>query len=249
MNATGIPIGLDTPALEVAGLTKRFGRTPVLQGIDAIVRRDRVTALVGPNAAGKSTLLKCILGLVRPDAGRIRLDGALVTTDPAYRRAIGYMPQRAPFPDHLTGGEVLALLRAVRGQDAPMDFELIDRFGLGGELRKRIHVLSGGTRQKLNAVVTYLFRPSFVILDEPSAGLDPLANRMLKQKVQDAARAGATHVIASHVLSELEELADDVLFVTDGRVRFSGSLEALREHTGEHRLERAVGCLMEGVAS
>jgi Cu-processing system ATP-binding protein len=239
----------DVPALEVVGLTKRFGRTPVLQGVDAIVRRGRVTALIGPNAAGKSTLLKCVLGLVRPDAGAIMLDGVRVTADPAYRGAIGYMPQRAPFPDHLTGEEVLSLLRGVRGQDAALDFELIDRFGLGSEMRKRVHVLSGGTRQKLNAVVTYLFRPSFVILDEPSAGLDPIANRILKQKVQDTARTGVTHVITSHVLSELEELADDVLFLTDGRVRFSGSLETLRDVTGERRLERAVGCLMEGVAS
>lgn len=176
----------------------------MLQGVDAIVRTGRVTALIGPNAAGKSTLLKCILGLVRPDAGRILLNGVPVTGDPAYRSAIGYMPQRAPFPDHLTGEEVLTLLRCVRGRDAAIDFELIDRFGLGGEMRKRIHALSGGTRQKLNAVVTYLFRPAFVILDEPSAGLDPIANRILKQKVQDAAGAGVTHLITSHVLSELE---------------------------------------------
>jgi Cu-processing system ATP-binding protein len=236
------------PALEVIGVTKRFGRTPVLQGIDAIVRPGRVTALVGPNAAGKSTLLKCILGLVCADAGSIELNGVQVTTEPAYRAAIGYMPQRAPFPDHLTGEEVLSLLRDVRGTDAAIDFELIDRFGLGGEMRKRIHALSGGTRQKLNAVVTYLFRPSFVILDEPSAGLDPIANRILKQKVRDAAATGVTHLITSHVLSELEELADDVLFLTEGRVRFSGSVEALRDITGERRLERAVGRLMEGVA-
>ena len=249
MSSAIVSLPQDASALEVIGLVKRFGRTPVLQGVDAIARRGRVTALVGPNAAGKSTLLKCILGLVRPDAGRILLNGVPVSTDPAYRAAIGYMPQRAPFPDHLTGDEVLALLRGVRGEHAPIDFELIDRFDLGTEMRKRIHVLSGGTRQKLNAVVTYLFRPSLVILDEPSAGLDPIANRMLKQKVQDAARAGVTHIITSHVLSELEELADDVLFLTDGRVRFSGSLDALREFTGERRLERAVGCLMEGVAS
>jgi Cu-processing system ATP-binding protein len=239
----------DVHALEVMGLVKRFGRTPVLQGVDAIARRGRVTALVGPNAAGKSTLLKCILGLVRADEGHILLDGVPITSDPTYRTIIGYMPQRAPFPDHLTGDEVLALLRGVRGEHVPIDFELIERFGLGSEMRKRIHALSGGTRQKLNAVVTYLFRPSFVILDEPSAGLDPIANRMLKQKVRDAARTGVTHIITSHVLSELEELADDVLFLTDGRVRFSGSLDDLRAFTGERRLERAVGCLMEGVAS
>src|SRR5262245_40624418 len=243
------PLAVTPPAIAVTGLEKSFGRSRVLCGLDAVVAAGRVTALVGPNAAGKSTLLKCILGLVRPDAGCISIKGTEIASNPDYRREIGYMPQRAAFPDNLTGEEVIALLRRVRGPDAAIDFELIDRFGLAGELRKRVHALSGGTRQKLNAVAAYLFRPSLVILDEPNAGLDPVANGILKQKILDATRAGATHVITSHVLSELEELADDVLFVTDGRVRYSGSLEGLRASTGERRLERAVGALMEGVAS
>lgn len=232
------------PAIELEGVVKRFGRTRVLDQLGAVVRAGSVTALVGPNAAGKSTLLKCVLGLARPDAGAIRVNGQLVTSDPNYRHAIGYMPQRAAFPDNLTGEEAIALLRRVRGGDAAIDFELIERFGLGPELRKRIHTLSGGTRQKLNAVAAYLFRPSLVILDEPSAGLDPVANHILKQKIADATRRGATHLITSHVLSELEELADEVLFVVDGRVRFSGTVGRLQEETGEARLERAVGRLM-----
>jgi Cu-processing system ATP-binding protein len=239
----------ETTALEIAGVSKRYGRVRVLAGLDAALRRGRVTALVGPNAAGKSTLLKSILGLVRPDEGTIHVNGVRVTGDPAYRHGIGYMPQRAAFPDNLTGDEVIALLRRVRGPEAAIDFELIERFGLGGELRKRVHTLSGGTRQKLNAVAAYLFRPSLLILDEPNAGLDPMANDILKQKILDSTRAGATHVITSHVLSELEELADDVLFLIEGRVRFSGPLELLREATGERRLERAVGSLMAEAAS
>ena len=118
-----------SPAIEISGLHKRFGRTNVLAGLDAVVERGRVTALVGPNAAGKSTLLKCLLGLARPDAGTIRIEGRPVTSI-RRRRSIGYMPQRAAFPDHLTGDEVIALLRRVRGADAAIDFELIDRFGL-----------------------------------------------------------------------------------------------------------------------
>jgi len=232
------------PALEIAGLRKRFGRTVVLDGVDATIAAGRVTALVGPNAAGKSTLLKCVLGLVRPDAGTMRLGGVPIGGDPAYRARIGYMPQRAAFPDNLTGEEALALLRRVRGPEAAIDFALIERFGLGRELRKPVHALSGGTRQKLNAVAAYLFRPSLVILDEPSAGLDPLANGILKQKIVEGTRQGTTHIVTSHVLSELEEVAQDVLFVTDGRVRFSGSLDGLRHATGEQRLERAVGRLM-----
>jgi Cu-processing system ATP-binding protein len=237
------------PAIEVSRLAKRFGRSQVLAGLDAVVQPGRVTALVGPNAAGKSTLLKCILGLVRPDAGTIAVNGVPVSADPSYRRAIGYMPQQAAFPENLSADEVMALLRRVRGADAPIDFELIERFGLAPELHKRVHALSGGTRQRLNVVAAYLFRPSLVILDEPSAGLDPIANGILKRKIRDATRHGVTHLITSHVLSELEELADDVLFLVEGHVRYSGSLEGLRTATGERRLERAVGLLMEGAAS
>ena len=238
-----------SPMIEISGLTKRFDGMVVLSGLDAVVERGRITAVVGPNAAGKSTLIKCLLGLVRPDSGTLRIDGDRVTTDHAYRRAIGYMPQRPAFPENLTGEETIALLREVRGPGAAIDFELIERFGLGRELRKRVHTMSGGTRQKLNAVAAYLFRPSLLILDEPSAGLDPVANAILKQKILDSKGRGATHLITSHVLSELEELADDVLFVIDGGVRFSGSLETLRETTGEPRFERAVGTLMGGAAS
>lgn len=232
------------PAIEILGLRKRFGRAVVLNGIDVSIARGRVTALVGPNAAGKSTLLKCILGLVRPDAGTLIVNGVEVGIDPSYRRAIGYMPQRAPFPDNLSGHEVLALLRQVRG-NVPVDFELIDRFGIASELGKRVVTLSGGTRQKLNAVAAYLFRPSIVILDEPSAGLDPVANRALKRKILQARDAGVTHLITSHVLSEIEQLADDVLLVLDGRVHYGGSLQELQIRTGERHLEPAIGRLME----
>jgi Cu-processing system ATP-binding protein len=236
--------GTERPAIEMAGLRKRFGRVTVLEGIDANIPRGRVTALVGPNAAGKSTLLKCILGLVRPDAGTLIVNGVEIGGDPRYRRAIGYMPQRAPFPENLTGHEVLRLLRQVRG-DVPVDFELIERFGVAGELAKRVSTLSGGTRQKLNAISAYLFRPSIVILDEPSAGLDPLANRALKRKILQARDAGVTHLITSHVLSEVEELADEVLMLLGGGVQYTGTLHDLRTITGERHLELAIGRLME----
>jgi Cu-processing system ATP-binding protein len=232
------------PALRLLGLRKRFGRLGVLEGIDVDIGAGRVTAIVGPNAAGKSTLIKCVLGLVRPDEGAILVRGQPVGTDPAYRLAIGYMPQGAPFPENLTGQEILTLLRELRGGVAELDDELIHRFNLGPELGKPIRTLSGGTRQKLNAVVAFLFRPSLVILDEPTAGLDPLASAILKEKIQEAAERGVTVILTSHIMSEIEELASDVIFLVEGRVHFQGTMAHLRHTTGEHRLGRAVARLM-----
>jgi Cu-processing system ATP-binding protein len=229
--------------LVLAGVRKRFGRLSVLDGVSAEIDRGRVTAIVGPNASGKSTLIKCVLGLVRRDAGTITVLGEGADKGPDYRRRIGYMPQGAPFPENLTGREVLALLASLRPGEAA-DEDLVHRFVLEPELGKPVRLLSGGTRQKLNASVAFMFRPELLILDEPTAGLDPLASGIFKEKVQQVADAGATVLLTSHVLGEVEELADDVLFLLDGQIRFQGTMEDLRRMTGEQRLERAVSRLM-----
>lgn len=230
--------------IRIHDLTKRFGRQRVLQGIDLEVAPGRVTAMLGPNGAGKTTLVKSILGLVRPDGGTIAVDGVPVGDDPAFRASIGYMPQLARFPENLTGGELLDLLADLRGGARQVDDELIARLSLGDELRKPLRVLSGGTRQKVNAVAAFLFAPRLMILDEPTAGLDPVASSVLKDKILAERSAGRTFIVASHVLSELEELADDVAFLVDGRIRFAGPIHRLKTETRQLSLERAVAHLM-----
>lgn len=236
---------MDAPAVvEARGLRKRFGRLTALDAIDLDVPAGRVTAIVGPNAAGKSTLIRSILGLVRPDGGTLRVLGHDPRRGEAYRAHVGYMPQTPRFPDNLTGHEVLRLLCGLRG-GAAADSALIDAFDLDAALRKPTRVLSGGTRQKLNAVVAFLFRPALVILDEPTAGLDPVSSATLKDRVRASPARGTTVLLTSHVMGEVEELADNIVFLIDGRVRFHGAIDALRERTGEARLERAVARLME----
>ncbi len=232
--------------VEVEGLRKRFGRLEALQGADFTVGAGRITALVGPNAAGKSTLIKAILGLVRirPGDGRILLDGVPIDGDVRSRERIGYMPQAARFPDQLSAREVLALVRGLRPMDLPVDHELLERFQLEPMLDKPIRVLSGGTRQKLNAAVAFLFRPALVILDEPTAGLDPISSGIFKEKVLGAPAAGTTVLLTSHILPEIEELAQDIVFLVEGRVVFQGPIARLLEQTGAGRLERAVALLM-----
>ena len=239
---------MTTAALEVKGLCKAFGRLAAQRGVDLAIAPGRVTAVVGPNAAGKSTLIKSVLGLVRPDAGRITVLGQPVGRDPAYRHANGYMPQAPRFPDNLTGREVLDLLADLR-QDEASGEELLRRFRLDDEvLAKPVRTLSGGTRQKLNAVVAFRHRPPLLVLDEPTASLDPEASGVLKEAVRRAAGDGATVLLASHVMSEVEELADDVVYLVEGTVRFHGTLDQLRLTTGERKVERAIAILMREAA-
>ena len=240
---------MSAPMIEVAGLKKRYGTQEVLRGLDFAVARGRVTAIVGPNGTGKTTLIKSILGLVRPDEGRITVDGREVGEDCAYRARIGYMPQIAHFPQNLTGAELLAMLRDLRagegGAAAPaLDDTLIERFGLAPHLDKPVRALSGGTRQKLNAVMAFLFRPDLLILDEPTAGLDPAASAVFKDRILAERDAGRTFILSSHFMNELEELADDVAFLLDGVVRYAGPVEDLIRATRQANLGRAISSLM-----
>lgn len=230
--------------IRIAGLHKRFGQLDVLQGVDATIAAGHVTAIVGPNAAGKTTLIKTILGLTRADAGSITVGGRVVNGDVSYRRRIGYMPQIARFPGNLTGRELLSMLEKLRADVASPDRKLIETFGLEAELEKNIRALSGGTRQKLNAVAAFLFSPDVLILDEPTAGLDPKSSSALKDRILADRASGRTFLVTSHVMAELEEVADDVIFLADGQVRFSGSLDSLKKTTLQVNLERAIAELM-----
>lgn len=224
-------------------LRKRYGALEALHDVSLAVRTGAVTALVGPNGSGKTTLIKIVLGLARADAGTFAVNGAVADAGGSYRRHIGYMPQAARFPENLRVRDVLDLVRALRPDD-PRDEELVTAFCLAAEMDKLVGTLSGGTRQKVNAAIAFLFRPSLLILDEPTAGLDPIASGILKDKIRQVRGEGRSVLITSHILTELEELADDVAFLCDGHLRFSGSVAALLARTGERRLEAAVAALM-----
>jgi Cu-processing system ATP-binding protein len=230
--------------IRIAGLTKRFGALHVLRGLDLEIGEGRVTAIVGPNGAGKTTLMKTVLGLTRSDGGEILIDGERVGDDPRYRSNVGYMPQIARFPENLTAAELIAMVRDLRGADAVVDDDLIERFKLEGHLRKPLRTLSGGTRQKVNAVLAFLFRPALLVLDEPTAGLDPVSSGILKDKIAEVRDSGRTVIVTSHVLSELDALADDIAFLVDGRLRYAGSVHDLKLSTRQLSLERAIAHVM-----
>ena len=230
--------------IRIQGLTKGFGAVQVLRGIDLDIVPGHVTAIVGPNGAGKTTLMKALLGLTRSDEGRILIDGERVGDDPAYRAGIGYMPQIARFPENLSASDLIAMLRDLRGNTGIVDDELIARFNLESQLDKPFRALSGGTRQKVNAVLAFLFRPDLLVLDEPTSGLDPVSSGILKDKILEARNAGRTVLVTSHVLSDLDPLADDIAFLVDGRVGFAGAVRDLKRVTRQLSLERAIAQVM-----
>lgn len=232
--------------IRMEGIGKRYGKRPVLSDVDVCFRPGRVTAVLGPNGAGKTTLLKCLLGLVRPDAGSIRLGEDVLGGDAGYRRQVGYMPQLPRFPENLTGWELAAMLDDLRDFQGTPDERLLDTLALREELEKPFRTLSGGNRQKLNAALAFRYGTPVLVLDEPTAGLDPVAARVLKERIRKEREAGRTVLLTSHDLGQLQALADDVVFLLDGVVRFEGELPQLVELTGETELEAAIAALILG---
>lgn len=238
--------------IQIQDLHKAFGPVDVLNGVDLSFHPSETTAIVGPNGAGKTTLIKCILGLTHADTGCIEVSGRSITEGVSYRNQIGYMPQHAHFPENLTGRQMMAMVKSLRGsqgKDAEVDLSLIRTLRLEADLDKPFRVLSGGTRQKISALLAFMVHPSILILDEPTAGLDPISSAALKDHIHQRRTEGASIVLTSHVLADLEELADRVVFLLDGLIRFDGALDDLRSLTGERRLERAIATLLEGEAA
>lgn len=219
---------------------KKFGKLCALDGISLQVDPGKSYALMGPNGSGKTTLIKCILGMVIPDKGDILFDGKNIKNDWRYREYIGYMPQIGRYPDNMRIGQLFDMMRNIRQKEWQADEELIEAFHLNKMLDKRMHTLSGGTRQKVSAALAFLFNPPVLILDEPTAGLDPVSVECLKEKINREKSKGKILIITSHIISDLDELTTDLIYLFEGNIRYNSDIESLKESTGEQRLSRAI---------
>ena len=202
--------------------------------------RSQVVCLIGPNGSGKTTMIKCILGLVIPDEGKIVVNSHQVGRSWNYRRAIGYMPQINRFPDNIKVKQLFEMIKDIRQHRDDFDEELYRAFNIELIGEKRMSTLSGGMRQKVNAAFAFLFNPAILILDEPTAGLDPAASEILKEKILSCRTEGKLIVITTHNMSDVEELADQVLLLHDGTLKFYGQLSELKTKTGSNKLSRAL---------
>jgi Cu-processing system ATP-binding protein len=233
--------------IQLEGLQKKYGKIQALKGINLTFNLDQVVALVGPNASGKTTLIKCLLGMVIPDGGRILFDGKDIKGDVQYKRRIGYMPQIGRYPDNMRMGYLFGMMKDLgktRIQDN-FDEELITAFKLEEMFGKPMRALSGGTRQKVSAALAFLFNPEVIILDEPTAGLDPLASEILKQKIHKEKEAGKLLIVTSHIMSEVEEIAHSIAYIVEGEALFYKSIAEIKSDSGEDRLGKALFHLLQ----
>ena len=233
--------------ISIEHISKRFRKLQVLDDINANMEKGQVISLIGPNGSGKTTLIKSILGMVRPDKGKITVDGHVISGDHSYRANIGYMPQIGRYPDNMRIGQLFRMIENIRGiATDKQDETLIRQFELEKIYDKPMRTLSGGTRQKVSAALAFLFDPAILILDEPTAGLDPLSSELLKDKIIAEKKKNKLILITSHILSDLDELTTHVMYLQEGKLQFYKDMQTLQEETGELRLGKAIARIMKG---
>jgi Cu-processing system ATP-binding protein len=225
--------------IAVKRLKKSFGRLEVLKDVSCDFASGGVVSILGPNASGKTTLIKSILGMVIPDSGEILFQGRSILNTFDYKRNIGYMPQIGHYPDNMKIGQLFKMVMDIRQQDA-VDTELLKAYQLESMYKKTMRTLSGGTLQKVSAALAFMFNPDVLILDEPSAGLDPLAAEALKEKILEERSKGKLILVTSHILSEADEISDHILYLFEGQIKFYKTLTDLKLETGEQKLSRAL---------
>jgi Cu-processing system ATP-binding protein len=229
--------------IEFKNLHKQFGKLTVLDGLDLEIKKGGIFAILGPNGSGKTTLIKCLLGMVIPNKGEITYNGKSVLKKWKYRNNLNYLPQIANFPPNLTVTELIKMVKNLRPKESN-EKELIELFGLKEFLNKKLGNLSGGTKQKVNIVLTFMFDSDLIILDEPTTGLDPISLIHLKELIQKEKAKGKTIMITTHIMSVVEELADEIVFLLDGKIYFKGSIDALKQQTNNNNLEHAIANLI-----
>jgi len=229
--------------IEIRNLYKKFGKVEVLKGLDLSIKSGGIFAVLGPNGSGKTTLIKSVLGMVIPNKGDIDIKGDTVLKKHEYRNNINYLPQIANFPSNLSVNELINMVKNLRSKPAA-DQDFIELFRLQPFLDKKLGNLSGGTKQKVNIVLTFMFDSELIILDEPTTGLDPISLLNLKKIILAERQKGKTILITSHIMSFVEEMANEIVFLLDGKIYFKGTLNAIKEQTKQNDLEHAIAAIL-----
>lgn len=228
--------------IQIQDLHKKFGKNQVLTGVDLTINNGGVFAILGPNGSGKTTLIKSVLGMVVPNKGSISVMDIDIKNNWKYRQEIDYLPQIANFPVNLKVKELIHMIKDLR-QKPSRDEELILQFRLEPFLDKKLSTLSGGTKQKVNIVLTFMFDSSLIVLDEPTTGLDPASLIQLKELIEREKTKGKTILITSHIMQFVEQMADEIVYLLEGKIYFKGSIDALKSKTDQADFEHAIAAI------
>lgn len=227
--------------IEIKNLTKKFNKFTALNQVNIRFNDGHSVALIGPNGCGKTTLIKCILGLNVVEDGDILVNNESVKEHYLYRKNIGYMPQIGRYPENMTIAQTIQMIKDNRKiSESELDTELLEAFELESIFDKKMRTLSGGTTQKVSAVLAFLFNPGIIILDEPTAGLDPLASEILKNKIIKEKNKGKLIIITSHLLSELDDIVSEIVFMNEGKVIVHQSVEELMTERKTEKISESI---------
>lgn len=227
----------------IENLHKKFEKNHVLSGVDLTITDGGIFAILGPNGSGKTTLIKSVLGMVIPNKGNITVLGENIKNNSDYRHKIDYLPQIANFPSNLRVKELIKMIKDLR-KPTNEDERLIQLFKLEPFLNKKLGQLSGGTKQKVNLVLTFMFDSPLVILDEPTTGLDPISLIRLKDLIKAEKTKGKTILITSHIMSFVEEISDEIVFILEGKIYFKGTIQKLKTKTNQPDFEHAIASIL-----
>ncbi len=234
--------------IEIKNLNKNFNKFSALSDINLNFNNGESIALIGPNGCGKTTLIKCILGLNVIEDGEISVEGENVRNHFLYRRNIGYMPQIGKYPENMSIEQTINMIKETRQVPASeLDVELLKTFKLEDIYDKKMGTLSGGTTQKVSAVLAFMFNPNIIILDEPTAGLDPLAAEILKKKIIKEKNQGKLIIITSHLLSELDDIVTEIVFMNEGKVMVHQSVNELMAQTNTKKISDGIISILKGM--
>jgi Cu-processing system ATP-binding protein len=232
--------------IKIEGLCKNYGKLKAIKEIYLELNGGKIYALMGPNGSGKTTMLKCILGLIKPEKGKIIVNGEDIQYNFLYRDNIGYMPQTAHFPENLKVKEVISIIKEIRGEEKAIDFELYDSFKINEILDKTISSLSQGTKQRLSGALTFMFGSKIIILDEPTAGLDPFSANHMRDKILKEKKNGKLILFTTHIINEIEELAENLIFILEGKIHLELDLNKSGQQHRKFQLSKYLPGVFKG---
>ena len=228
--------------IEFKGVSKKFGKLVVLNNLDLKINEGGVFAILGPNSSGKTTMIKCLLGMVLPNKGDILFNDVSILKKWTYRKKLNYLPQIANFPPNLSVAELIDMVKDIRSKDAD-ETAIVELFGLEVFMNKKLGSLSGGTKQKVNLVLAFMFESDLIVLDEPTTGLDPISLIHLKALINKEKEAGKTILISTHSMSFVDEMANEIVFLLDGKIFFKGGVDSLKKQMMNDNFEEAIANL------